>query len=204
MKVAQAPKREYRMMVRADAALATRERILDAVDALFLGSLGDGLALDFSLEDIARGANTTVQTVLRHFGSKELLIQTAARRVAERVDRERALAPVGDVPGAVRNLVGHYERYGDLVVCMLAEEHRSKALRELTDRGRGIHREWVARTFAPQLDALRGVVHRRRVAQLVAVCDVYVWKLLRRDMKLGRRQVEAALIELVEGLETPR
>ena len=38
------------------------------------------------------------------------------------------------------------------------------------------------------------------MAQLVAVCDVYVWKVLRRDMKLGVAQAEVALIEMIEGL----
>jgi hypothetical protein len=32
----------------------------------------------------------------------------------------------------------------------------------------------------------------------VTVCDVYVWKLLRRDAGLSRRQTELALVELLE------
>ena len=32
----------------------------------------------------------------------------------------------------------------------------------------------------------------------VAVCDVYTWKLLRRDAGLSRRQTELALFELLE------
>jgi AcrR family transcriptional regulator len=204
MKEAQAVKREYRMVARADATVATRERILDATEALFRNAIAGGLSLDFSLDEVASAAGTTVQTVLRHFGSKEHLIETAIRRGNERIGQERALAPVGDVPGAVRNLVVHYERYGELVLRMLAEEHRSSAMREVTDGGREIHREWVMRTFAPQLESVSGAARKRRMAQLVAVCDVFVWKLLRHDMKLGPRQLESALIELIEGLEAHR
>ncbi|MFZ1154902.1 MAG: helix-turn-helix domain-containing protein [Solirubrobacteraceae bacterium] len=200
MKTEETVKRGYRMVARADATAATRERILDATDALFLHALSNGLSLDFSLEEVAQYAGTTVQTVLRHFGSKQHLTEAAVHRGNTRIGQERALAPVGDVPGAVRNLVGHYERYGNLVMRMLAEEHRIPALREVTDGGRELHREWVARAFAPQLDGLAGAARKRRMAQLVAVCDVYVWKLLREDMKLGLRQVEAALIELIDGL----
>lgn len=185
------------MVARAEAAAATRERILDATDELFLARFNDR----FSLEEVGQGAGTTVQTVLRHFGSKEGVTDAAARRAAQRIRSQRALAPVGDVRGAVRNLIEHYEEHGDLAMRMLVEEHRTPFLREVTDRGRAVHREWVTRTFAPQLDRLRGAARERRLAQLVAVCDVYVWKLLRRDMSLGQRQTETALAELIEGLE---
>ena len=51
--------------------------------------------------------------------------------------------------------------------------------------------------FAPALAGRVGVERRRRLAQLVAICDVYTWKLLRRDAGLGRRQTELALVELL-------
>jgi hypothetical protein len=38
------------------------------------------------------------------------------------------------------------------------------------------------------------------LAQLVAVCDVYTWKLLRRQSGLSRRQTEQAVVELVNSL----
>ncbi len=187
------------MGARAEAAAATRERILNAAGALFSRSTDAGS----SLEDVAEGAGTTVQTVLRHFGSKDGLIDAILQRMSEPVRRERAQVPVGDVPAAVRNLVKHYERYGNFVMRVLAEEHRRPLVLKATDHGRELHREWVQRTFQPQLAALRGSARTRRDAQLVAVCDVYVWKLLRRDMKLSVPQTEAALIELIEGLDNP-
>jgi AcrR family transcriptional regulator len=199
MKSEVAPKREYRMVARADATAALRERILDVTDELF-GSLSDR----FSLEDVARGAGTTVQTVLRHFGSKDRVIDAAVRRTGERIRSQRGLAPVGDVTGAVRNLLEHYEEYGDRSMRLLAEEGRSPFLGEVTEYARAMHREWVARTFAPLLEQLRGATRERRFAQLVAICDVYVWKLLRRDLKLGLRQTELALVELIESLEAHR
>ena len=38
----------------------------------------------------------------------------------DRVRDERMRAPVGDVPGAVRNLVAHYEDRGDMALRWLA------------------------------------------------------------------------------------
>jgi AcrR family transcriptional regulator len=151
-----------------------------------------------SLEALARRAGVTKQTALRHFGSKDGLIEAAIRRTSEIV---RPPAPAGDVPGAVRNLIKHYERYGDLVMRLLGEGNWFYPVRKATDHGRHVHQEWVERTFEPQLQSLNDDRTRmRRMAQLVAVCDVYVWKLLRRDMQLDLPEAEVALIELIEGL----
>jgi AcrR family transcriptional regulator len=184
------------MVARARSTAALRERIIDSTEQLF-----EELASDrFSLDDVAAGAGTTVQTVLRHFGSKDELLRATMGRGMDRVRDERMQAPIGDVPGAVRNLVEHYEDRGDLVLRWLAEEDRNPFMHEVLDRGRDFHHEWVAQTFAPQLERVTGAAKRRRLAQLVAITDVYVWKLLRRDMRLPRRQMQAAIIELIEAL----
>ena len=56
------------------------------------------------------------------------------------------------------------------------------------------------RVFARALARCRGAERERRLAQLVAVCDVYTWELLRRDRGLSRRETERALVELLEPL----
>jgi hypothetical protein len=43
-----------------------------------------------------------------------------------------------------------------------------------------------------------GVERKRRLAQFVAVCDVYTWKLLRLDAGLGKDQVALSLLEMLE------
>jgi AcrR family transcriptional regulator len=188
--------RPYKKVARAEGQQRTREALLDAaIDELH----GEGWQKT-SLEAFSQRAGVTKQTLLRHFGSKDGLLEAAFRRLSEGVRRERGEAPVGDVPGAVRNLVDHYERYGDLVIRMLGEGHWFYLVRRATDHGRQVHREWVEKTFEPQLAVFSGDVRERRLAQLVTVCDVYVWKLLRGEMKLGVPQTELALIEMIEGL----
>jgi hypothetical protein len=39
------------------------------------------------------------------------------------------------------------------------------------------------------------------LALLIATCDVYFWKLLRRDLGLSREQTELAVIEAITALE---
>jgi hypothetical protein len=56
--------------------------------------------------------------------------------------------------------------------------------------------------FAQTLRRLTGVARERRLAQLVAVCDVYTWKLLRLDAGLSRRQTQLAIHELLGPLLT--
>jgi AcrR family transcriptional regulator len=189
-------RRAYRMTARAEAATATGERILDAAIAVFWQAPVD----DIPLEEVARRAGVSVQTVIRRFGSKHGLLAAAAERETERVTGQRTLAPVGDVPGAVRNLLDHYEELGLPVLRLLAQEERSAALRALADRGRAVHAGWCERVFAPALAGLRGADRARRLAQLIAVTDVLTWKLLRHDRRLSRRQTERALIELLQPL----
>lgn len=182
------------MTARADAALATTERILDAAIDVFWERPSD----EISLEDVARRAGVAKQTVLRRFGSKPGLVAAAAEQALERVRAEREDLVPGDLAGAVPALVAHYERTGDGVLRMLAEESRNPGLREIADRGRAYHAGWCERVFAPALDGLHGSERDRRLAQLIAVSDVYTWKLLRRDRGLSRRDVETALRELLE------
>lgn len=183
------------MVTRAQAAARTGERILDAAVEVFF----EEPSARISLEEVARRAGLTVQTVIRRFGGRDGLLAAAAARESEKVRREREVE-AGDVRGAVRTLVAHYERTGDQVLRMLAEEARSPALAGVVNRGREMHRAWCEAVFAPGLEGLNGAERERRVAQLVAVCDVYTWMLLRRQSGLSRRQTELAMCELIEPL----
>jgi AcrR family transcriptional regulator len=193
MDMVAASSRRYHMEARAVAAAATAERILDATVEVFWERQGDQLSLD----EVARRAGVTVRTVIRRFGGKEGLFAAALDRETERVRRERERASVGDVTTAVHVLVDSYETTGDRMLGVLAEERRVPALAGIVDRGRALHRDWCARVFAPALAGRTGVERERRLAQLVAVCDLYTWKLLRRDSALSRRQTELAMVELL-------
>src|SRR5215211_5145466 len=190
-------KRPYRMGARAEAAAETGRRILEAVIELHRERFFDQV----SLEDIAQRAGVTVQTVIRRFGSKEHLIEAAAEEGKRQVVRQRDQAPVGDVEGAVQNLVDHYEEWGESALRLLAQEERVAAFRSVTDAGRALHHEWVERTFAPLLAERTGAARRRLLAELVAICDVYFWKLLRRDLGLSHQQTQLALTETILALK---
>jgi AcrR family transcriptional regulator len=188
--------REYHMGARADAARLTGERVMDALVALFLEQPLEQIRL----ADVAERAGVTVQTVIRRFGTKNALVVAAAERMGRKVAAQRGSAEPGDVPAAVANLLDHYEQWGDLPLKLLAEEPSVPEIGSLAEAGRTYHREWCETVFAPTLDRLTGADRRRRLAQLVAICDVYTWKLLRRDAKLSRSQTALALIEMLTPL----
>lgn len=200
------PQRSYKQVARAKAQERTRETLLRAATE----EIERDRWTQVSLESVAERAGVTKQTALRHFGSKQGLLDAVIRRTSSSVIKERAEAPIGDIRGAVANLMRHYERYGDIVVRLLpyrdavvrvlGQERRDSLVRHAVDRGHEIHEEWVLRTFEPQLARLDPQTRERRLAQLVAVCDVYVWKILRRDLGLDVLQTEAALVELIERL----
>jgi AcrR family transcriptional regulator len=183
-------RRRYVMRARADSAAATRKRIVAAAIALYYERPGPGSTLD----DIARRAGVTVQTVLRRFGSRAALDDAARAEAIAQVEDERRAEP-GDVRGAARALIDHYERRGRVVLAMLAQETLDGAP-DLTD-GRALHRRWVADSFAPQL--ARRAPRRRDalVDQLVIATDVYAWKLLRVDRGLSRASTQDRIESLI-------
>ncbi|MCW3010168.1 MAG: hypothetical protein JWO90_572, partial [Solirubrobacterales bacterium] len=80
-----------------------------------------------------------------------------------------------------------------------AEAALPGARREL-EAARRLHRDWLARTFAQGLSPLPPVVHRRRLAQLVAVSGPAPWRTLRETENLSAPQAQAALAELLRAL----
>ena len=184
------------MVARAEAAAGTHRRIIDAALALYTERDFDQVSLD----DVAARAGVTVRTVLRRFGTKEALLEEVAEAGDKAIeDRRRDVSP-GDAAAAVRRVVADYERYGDAIMRLLSQEHHAPAFRRIADRGRGLHYEWVERTFAPQLSRRSRAGRRRLLAALIAITDVYTWKLLRRDLRLGREATVRTLGEMVAGV----
>jgi AcrR family transcriptional regulator len=186
------------MATRAAAAEATRERILDAACEAFLASWYDNV----TLRDLAEAADVALQTVVNHFGTKESLYGDAVARISDAIEARRYDVEPGDVEGAVAALIDDYDRTGDFTLRALAEEGRRAVVEPGLDRGRRGHQDWVEHVFPAALRGLRGAARHRRLAQLVAVADVYTWKLLRRDKGLSRDQTVLAVCELVEALHT--
>jgi AcrR family transcriptional regulator len=185
-------KRSYSMTARAAKAQATRKRIRVAAMELYHGTPVE----DFTLDEVARRADTTVQTILRAFGNKDELIYAALDEMASGGVFLKPTPP-GDIKAAVAAFFDIYEGVGDLVIERLSEEKRRPALKPSLDEGRRHHRLGVEAAFAPQLDARHGASRRELLGMLTIFTDVYVWKLLRRDMLLDRPASEAIVRKMI-------
>ncbi len=180
------------MTRRGAQSARTRERILEVTRALL-----DDPSIDLTLERVAQGADVTVQTILRHFTSKQGLLVAL---IGSLRSGERGVAsPSPSVVSSVTLLFDDYEEIGDRVIRMLADEHRIPEFAEGARHGRRSHRRWVTASFADYVKDLDPERRRSVLHQLLVATDVYAWKLLRRDLRLTRREAETTMVRLIEG-----
>jgi AcrR family transcriptional regulator len=185
--------RTYDMSKRSRQAAQTTSRILEATEQL----LTEHTLEEITLNNIAKEAGTTVQTVIRHMGSREGCLRAVAEQVAERVEEQRGQSQPGDIPTALTDLVDHYESEGRLILNLLAQEQAGDAYaQEMTEQGRAYHRNWVNRCLAADLtDPAQSTIDA-----LVAATDIYIWKLLRLDLGRSREQVQQTMLTTVQQL----
>ena len=189
-------KRRYQQGARALAAEKTRQSILDAAAHLFASEPYDSV----SLEQIARLASVTVQSVLRIFGSKQGLFESAAERAAAQIGAERAAAIYADPETAIAAICRMYERWGDATHRVLGQEDRVESIRRVAERGRAYHRHWVRTIFGKRLV---GPSRRRRLAILTVLLELESYRRLRAQ-GLGPRAARDALYDAVQLLVRAR
>ncbi|MDY7528409.1 MULTISPECIES: TetR/AcrR family transcriptional regulator [unclassified Cryobacterium] len=192
--------RNYSMTNRSISVAKTRARILRAV----LELATEKLTVEIVLADVSHRSGVTVQTILRHFGSRAGLFDAAVEFGSAEVVAERA-TPVGDVTEAVRVIIDHYETRGDWVIALLGQEGSDERIRGITMPGKQLHRDWVETVFGLRLAKQASPEHSAITDLLVVATDVYTWKLLRRDRGLSRELTEQRMQQLVDAiLASPR
>lgn len=186
--------RTYSMSNRASAVATTKDRIVAAAAELLMERRYD----DVTLAEIATMAGVSHQTILNHFESKEGVAFAAAELVIDTTNSARDEAAVGDTVGAIRVLVGDYERMGDANVRWSMDAAQLGSLAPFVDGARQSHRAWLDHVWGPDLPAST-TARKRIVNALYVATDVYTWKLLRRDLGLSRAETERTMVHLVNG-----
>ena len=189
--------RPYRKKARAESEKATGEAILNAAFTAFSQETFDRV----TLQSIADDSGVTVQTVLRRFNSKENLFEAVSERETARILASREVADDAGLPAALQALLNHYEQDGDVVLNLVAQEHLFDHIREVVERGRRSHREWVERQCRDLLNGHSGAERERLLHAAIVATDLYTWKLLRRDLGLELSEVAAVMSVLLNGLK---
>lgn len=189
-------RRPYNQVARAERQQHTHEALLDAADEAFFSGRWE----QTSLAEIAAAAGVTKQTLLRHFGSKEGLFEQASSRGVQRVRDQRWSTPRDNVPGAVDNLLDHYEQSGERGMKLADAGPSNQVMAEIGRAGRRLHYDWVDHAFGIPLGRLDSELRARARAALIALCDVHVWWLLSHDLGLARAELRATLIQAISGL----
>ncbi|OBF39453.1 hypothetical protein A5724_08610 [Mycobacterium sp. ACS1612] len=188
--------RPYRMTARAVSTARTATAILEATWELF----ADRPFAEITLADIAARSGVRTQTVLRRFGDKDAVFAAMFAEMGSEVVERRGRARPNVLDDVVANLVHNYELSGRLTLKMLAEEATTPAVRDILAAGRTGHRRWCEQAFSDTLAGLPRAERNRRLAQLVAICDVHTWEVLRINSGLSKRATKVALIEMLAPL----
>jgi hypothetical protein len=104
------------------------------------------------------------------------------------------------VATALNILLAHYERDGDAVLRNLAVEEKIPIAKVVADEGRRVHRQACERVFAPYLPDADHPTYGTRLDAFVAATDLYVWKLLRRDLRRSADETRQVFLSLINGL----
>ena len=190
--VAVTGRRPYRLAKRADAAAATRRRILEATMALH----DEQGILATSVRDVAGRADVSPATVLRHFPAIGDLIEACGRLSDELypMPDESAIAGATDAVDAVRRIAGAFftwwAAYGHAWHHLQADRRELPPLdgwlRNVEGRRRNL--------LAPALGARASPT---RLALLLALTSHGSWEAL-HDAGLGPDEAAAEVARVVE------
>lgn len=188
--------RAYTQVARAEAQERNRDALIDAAAEAFFSGRWEQM----SLTEMSVSAGVTKQTLLRHFGSKQGLLEQMLQRGYHQVRDQRWGAPTDDLAGAVDNLLEHYEQFGERAMAIGSGVAANPAVAELGRVARQLHYDWIDHVFGNWLKRERGKSRLRCRAALIALCDVQVWWIWSHDLGLPRAEVRATLIQAIQTL----
>ena len=172
------PKRSYNGHIQAKIASVTRQRILKATLDHCLNTRPDQM----TLEPIATQAGVAVQTILRHFSTKEGLLAAAAHNLYAETQTHRDQVAPGEVETALLTLAEQYERLIPWLDLLALQTDAAVT-----------HQIWTQRIFSPLLPDV--TIRHLRLAQLAAATDLPYWHTLRQT--LSRAEAEQSWREVV-------
>lgn len=190
--------RRYELGKRAEAIEETRRRIVDATFELH-GKKG---VTATSMQDIANRADVALRTVYNHYPTIDDLVAGCGEKVMSVLappTREifRGIETVeARVQRLVEELFAMYARGPEMIEVAMCERREVAKLGEFATEIAKIHEGLVGealRPFAP---------HRRKVREMAALTDFYVWKAFNQQ-GISTRQAADVIHRTLAALADP-
>ncbi len=189
--------RAYDRTLRTESAMGTRRRIAEAALELFQERDYDNI----SLNEIARAAGVSHQTVLNHCKSKAGVMLAAGEIFSERVRELEVDTIPGDIRSVVSRTCARYEVLGDANARWGTMASRAPEVAEGLASGRRGFQAWLEEMLGDLMPGTDEPEERRRVLfGLHGALDVMTWKLFRRDIGLSQEQTEQQMLDLALGV----
>jgi len=189
-------KSAYDNSKRQTDAEKTKIKILRAFGDLW----SDYSIKDITLEMVAIEAGLTTKTILRKFGSKDGLTNESLSYLATEIESERTSAKAGNVDDILKALLSNYEKIGEAAIRTINLESELKIARQIGAKGRQLHRDWCIRMFAPYLPGEQTADYEIQLTSFIAATEIYLWMLMRKDLKLSKEKTFSIFKNLIEGL----
>jgi|GEM_PF-1331793 len=155
---------------------------------------------NITLEMVAKEAGVSTKTILRKFESKNGLTNESLVYLAGEIESERTITKVGDVNEILKALLLNYEKMGEAAIRTINLEPELEVARQIGAKGRALHRDWCIQMFAPYLPNEQSADYEIQLTSFIAATEIYLWKLMRKDLKLSKEQTFSIFKNLVEGL----
>jgi AcrR family transcriptional regulator len=188
--------RSYNNEKRALKANKTKVRIMQSFTDLWnKHSLNE-----ITLEWLAEESGVTTRTILRKFGSKEKLLEETLLYHSPKILETRKKGFDGNIDKALKALLANYESMGDAVIRTIKLESELDIARKIGETGRKVHRDWCKNIFGAHLPPEDSTHYERDLAAFIAATEIYLWKLLRRDLGFSEEECLAVFKRMVDGL----
>ena len=168
----------YKGSIQSEVRELTHQRILDAVRNLSLDFWLD----EITLNQIADQANVCVQTLFRHFDSRDELIEESLENFIHVIQDQRPDTRDVSVQSIVDILLNNYEQNGNWIFRLQSQEKRFSGIAKWNRAWQETQLEWVQRNFAVYLQALSTINQQELEEILFSLTDVQFWKIYRHDL----------------------
>lgn len=189
-------KQSYDNSKRLIEAENTRHEIINAFGKLWTRYSINEITLDM----VSNEAGVTTRTIMRKFGSKEGLLSETLPALTADIESLRTVTKPGDIDEILQVLLSNYETMGEAAIRTINLEPELEIAREIGREGRELHRRWCIEVFSPYLPKQNTPEFEIQLASFIAATEIYLWKLIRKDLKLSKEKTRAVFKNLIEGL----